>query len=199
MNVVIACCKRNYNADDLETFQKVFHLVIDNKYMSMYDEYINDTQYEEMLSTILKQAFEDYFDRILGLDQACKRKMVSERIRAGLEKAKARGTKLGNPRQDMSDARRKYSEKAAQFRSKAAPIIEELSQKGLSLRAIAQKLNERRISTERGGKWHASSVRRVLLERSTAQERSGTQASDERGLQRRPRTSIALLDPQAGQ
>jgi hypothetical protein len=42
------------------------------------------------------------------------------------------------------------------------PTIRELRKAGLSAKAIARELNERRIPTARGGKWHTTSVSRVL-------------------------------------
>jgi hypothetical protein len=54
--------------------------------------------------------------------------------------------------------------RAADERAKAlASTIRELQAKGLvSLSAIAHVLNERKIPTARGGKWHKKSVGRVL-------------------------------------
>ena len=43
------------------------------------------------------------------------------------------------------------------------PLAERLAGQGLSLRAIARELEERRIPTARGGRWYAASVRAVLL------------------------------------
>ena len=42
------------------------------------------------------------------------------------------------------------------------PTIRDLRKAGLSAKAIARELNERRIPTARGGKWHTTSVGRVL-------------------------------------
>jgi DNA invertase Pin-like site-specific DNA recombinase len=90
------------------------------------------------------------------------REMISARTKAALAAARARGRRLGNPRPDLPAARASYSAKAARNRANAAPLVERLRLEGLSLRAIAKELNERRIPTERGGPWHASSVRGVL-------------------------------------
>jgi len=44
-----------------------------------------------------------------------------------------------------------------------APIIAELQASGVtSLRSIAKALNERRIPTAAGGRWHHTQVRRLL-------------------------------------
>jgi hypothetical protein len=42
-----------------------------------------------------------------------------------------------------------------------APLIAELSGKGLSLAKIAAELNKRKVATPRGGKWDHSSVGNV--------------------------------------
>ena len=42
-----------------------------------------------------------------------------------------------------------------------APIIRAMRAEGLSLRAIAERLNEGEVATPRGGKWSASSVQRL--------------------------------------
>jgi hypothetical protein len=54
--------------------------------------------------------------------------------------------------------------KAAAAQAKAvAPTIRELRAAGItSVRAIATELNERKVPTARGAKWHATSVARLL-------------------------------------
>ena len=56
------------------------------------------------------------------------------------------------------------SKQAADARAKAlASTIRALQVKGLvSFSAIARELNERKIPTARGGKWHPTSVKRLL-------------------------------------
>ena len=79
-----------------------------------------------------------------------------------LAAAKARGTRLGNPRPDLETARAARSAKAARFRDGAAPLARELRAQGRKLREIAAELNTRHIPTECGRHWHASSVGRLL-------------------------------------
>ena len=50
----------------------------------------------------------------------------------------------------------------AKTRATVAPLVERLRAQGMSLRAIAADLNERRIPSVTGRRWHASSVRGVL-------------------------------------
>ena len=90
------------------------------------------------------------------------REMISERTRAALAEARARGVKLGNPTPNLPAATAARLARMAKARATVAPLIERLRGQGLSLRAIAADLNERRIPTATGRQWHASSVRNVL-------------------------------------
>jgi DNA invertase Pin-like site-specific DNA recombinase len=93
------------------------------------------------------------------------RVMISERTKAALAAAKARGTQLGNPRLAAAAKRGVASIKAnaLQFAANVLPIIEEIERSGVtSHNAIAGKLNERRVPTARGGKWTHMQVAAVL-------------------------------------
>ncbi|MGB5950117.1 MAG: recombinase family protein [Parvibaculum sp.] len=103
------------------------------------------------------------------------RRMISRRTKSALQSAKARGVKLGGRREGAhnfsDDDRAKATEaRAATLTRKARrgayvyrPIIEELRAAGIrSNTALAQALNERGITSPRGGKWQATSVRRLL-------------------------------------
>jgi DNA invertase Pin-like site-specific DNA recombinase len=83
------------------------------------------------------------------------RRMISERTKAGLAAARAKGKKLGGINAKsiaIRDAARKRAEELA-------PVFAELSD--LSLSAMAQELNRRGIETPAGGSWHAMTVKRV--------------------------------------
>ena len=91
------------------------------------------------------------------------REMISQRTKAALAQAKARGTKLGNPR--LGQAR----ENAALANREIVPVatvefIGKMRQAGESLRAIAEQLNALNITTPRGSEWYANTVRAVLLQ-----------------------------------
>jgi DNA invertase Pin-like site-specific DNA recombinase len=93
------------------------------------------------------------------------REMISERTRAALRAAKARGTQLGNPRLAVAAKRGVAALKAnaRQFAANVLPIIEEIERTGItSHNAIAGKLNERNVKTARGGKWTHVQVGAVL-------------------------------------
>jgi DNA invertase Pin-like site-specific DNA recombinase len=90
--------------------------------------------------------------------------MISERTKAALQAAKARGIKLGNPTRRPPKAtpetRAKGSaanaEQARAFAERLRPLLTELD--GLSLRSVARELERRGIATARGGKWTAGLV-----------------------------------------
>jgi DNA invertase Pin-like site-specific DNA recombinase len=93
------------------------------------------------------------------------REMISERTRAALKAAKARGTRLGNPQLTKAAKRGTAAIKAnaRRFAANVLPIIEEIERAGItSHNAIAAKLNERNVRTARGGKWTHVQVGAVL-------------------------------------
>jgi hypothetical protein len=93
------------------------------------------------------------------------RALISTRTRQALAAAKARGVTLGSPK--LSDARESavasIKAGADQHAANILPIIKEVQKAGATtLRAVADALNARGISTARGGSWHAMSVKNVL-------------------------------------
>lgn len=93
------------------------------------------------------------------------REMISLRTKAALAAAKARGIRLGNP--DGQTARKaataRLIAKADQFAVTVLPMVTGLALQGLSLREIAQRLNDRGIKTSRGKVWQATTVRNLLM------------------------------------
>jgi DNA invertase Pin-like site-specific DNA recombinase len=91
---------------------------------------------------------------------------ISQRTKAALAAAKARGVKLGGIRSweavNTSASKRKAS--ADHHAASVVPIIKEIRAAGISsLEGIAQALQARGIRTARGGRWHAQTVRNVML------------------------------------
>lgn len=96
--------------------------------------------------------------------------LISQRTKAALAAAKARGVRLGNPNgaahlRDLGNAaaaagaRRAAENRAADL----APLVASIRDAGhTSLAAIAAELNSRGILTARGAKWHSSTVRNLL-------------------------------------
>jgi DNA invertase Pin-like site-specific DNA recombinase len=93
------------------------------------------------------------------------RKIISERTKAALQAAKARGARLGNPR--LAEARAAVNARsqasADTFATTVTPAIREAQAAGAkSLREIAAALNAGGIPTARGGRWEAQTVANVL-------------------------------------
>jgi DNA invertase Pin-like site-specific DNA recombinase len=98
--------------------------------------------------------------------------LISERTKAALAAAKARGVKLGNPngaralkgkqvgnKEAVATVRAKAQERAANLKA----VVEDIRRNGItSVRAIADQLNADEILTPRGGRWHPTSVARLL-------------------------------------
>jgi len=99
---------------------------------------------------------------ILAAVAEYERDMISQRTRVALAAAKARGTRLGNPRPDLLKASAAASAVAARFRAGMMPTIQALHAEGRSLRGIAQELNAKGIRTSRGGSWHAATIGSLL-------------------------------------
>ena len=94
------------------------------------------------------------------------RTLISQRTKAALKAAKARGVRLGNPQiakaQAVGAARVKTD--ANKFAANVLPLIREAQKAGASsLRAIADILNARGVRTARGRKWAATQVRDIML------------------------------------
>ena len=94
------------------------------------------------------------------------REMISDRTKAGLASAKARGVRLGN-RKNLREAQVKGAEgnkiAAAAFAARVLPLICDIRQSGVtSLRGIAKALMARGVPTARGGHWTPVQVSAVL-------------------------------------
>lgn len=90
------------------------------------------------------------------------REAISQRTRAALAAARARGTKLGNPDPESAKASAVASRQAASFRTGVATLAQMLRADGRTLRAVAEELNARGVKTARGQRWHPSTVSSVL-------------------------------------
>ncbi len=98
-------------------------------------------------------------------------KRTSERTKAALAAAKARGVRLGGDRCGIAQYSTKgaaasaalRSDKAAEWSADLVEVVESIKAEGAtSLRAIAAELNAREFTTPRGGVWAANQVKRVL-------------------------------------
>ena len=99
---------------------------------------------------------------IMALVAQAERRMISERTKAALQAAKARGVKLGNPkgtsRRRLRTARGAGGQcgQAQAFAERLRPVFAELA--GLSANAAAAELERRGIATAAGGRWTARVV-----------------------------------------
>jgi DNA invertase Pin-like site-specific DNA recombinase len=99
------------------------------------------------------------------------REAISERTKAALAAAKARGLKLGNPSlQPGTKAGARRASKAAQAKARGRAdelreVIDDARKQGCeSLREYAEHLNGLGIATPRGGRWAAASVSRLMVQ-----------------------------------
>jgi len=86
--------------------------------------------------------------------------LISERTKAALKVAKARGVKLGRHGAEVLAA--KYRYEAHERAMHLEPIMREMQSKGYSLRRIAAELTKRKVKTPRGGEWHPQTVKMVM-------------------------------------
>jgi DNA invertase Pin-like site-specific DNA recombinase len=93
------------------------------------------------------------------------RKTISDRSKAAIEAAKARGVRIGRKRLDRSNAKRRGPTSAAAAIERArqlAPVLAELQGAGMSAHQMAAELTARKVPTATGAKWYAQTVIRVL-------------------------------------
>ena len=101
---------------------------------------------------------------VLALVAEQEREAISQRTKAALAAAKARGKRLGNPKgtevQGADKGRQRgavtIAANAQAFAERLRPVLAELA--NLSANAAAAELDRRGYATPRGGKWTAHSV-----------------------------------------
>jgi DNA invertase Pin-like site-specific DNA recombinase len=111
--------------------------------------------------------------QILAAVAEHERRMISDRTKAALQAAKARGVRLGGRRtghriEDHSARGRERSvgvriAKADAVAADRMEIIRAVQSEGIaSLRGLARELNSRSIPAPQGGQWSAGQVKRVV-------------------------------------
>ena len=94
------------------------------------------------------------------------RRLISERTKAALAVRKASGGKLGNPTniREAGDMGRATLVAAADAHAEGLlPVLRSIRSEGaITLAAITTALNDRRVPTPRGARWHVSSVANLL-------------------------------------
>jgi DNA invertase Pin-like site-specific DNA recombinase len=100
------------------------------------------------------------------------RALISKRTREALAAKKAQGALLGN-RTNLAGATAKANAAtqriADSFASNVLPVIAQIRASGAtSYAAIAEAMNARGVRTARGGEWHSTTVRNILLREGAA-------------------------------
>lgn len=105
---------------------------------------------------------------IMSVIAQAESQMISERTKAAMQAAKARGQTFGNPHgaAPLRRAGKGNGATCVAQRDRAnarahdlSDVIEDLESNGFTtLKAQANELNRREIKTARGGQWHASTV-----------------------------------------
>ena len=88
------------------------------------------------------------------------REMIVARTRAALQAAKARGVRLGRHGAERLAPANKAA--AVERAKELQPILADLRAAGASARQIAAELTKRGVATARGGRWHPTTVGRLL-------------------------------------
>lgn len=100
---------------------------------------------------------------------------ISQRTKAALAAAKARGTVLGANGRTLVERSRADAD---EFAARMAPIIADLKAEGVTtFRDIAAVLNTRGVQGPRGGAWHLPSVHRLMARLRTADGKSSITAT----------------------
>jgi DNA invertase Pin-like site-specific DNA recombinase len=99
------------------------------------------------------------------------RRLISERTKAALAVRKASGSKLGNPvniREAGNVGRASLIAAADEHARSLLPLLRILRNEGaITIGAITTALNDRRVLTPRGARWHVSSVANLLAHTQT--------------------------------
>jgi DNA invertase Pin-like site-specific DNA recombinase len=91
------------------------------------------------------------------------RDQISERTKAALAAAKARGVVLGaTGASNLKSCNDQRQHKAREFRDRLRPVLDGMAAQGLSRRAIVGRLNELAIKAPMGGIWSLSQVQRTF-------------------------------------
>lgn len=88
------------------------------------------------------------------------RELISERTKAGLQRARAEGKKLGNPNLNLTNE--SYRRGAQAFAESLRPVLNGLQAQGYSQRRIVEQLNKNGVKARHGGQWSLVQLQNVL-------------------------------------
>lgn len=101
-----------------------------------------------------------FFLTIIGAMSQMERDLISERTSEALRYKISQGENVGSPPLGFLAEDKKLYRVDGEF--EVVEYIKRLKRKKLSLRQIANRLNEQEIPTKRGGSWYAGTVRYIL-------------------------------------
>jgi len=88
------------------------------------------------------------------------RELISERTKAGLQRARAEGKKLGNPNLNLTNE--SYRKGAQEFAESLRPVLEGLKAQRYSQRRMVEELNRIGVKARHGGQWSLIQLQNVL-------------------------------------
>jgi DNA invertase Pin-like site-specific DNA recombinase len=100
--------------------------------------------------------------QLLAVFGEFEREQISARTKAALAAAKARGTVLGNPRWQDGLAKARLVKNPTQPATAVVAMMKQHRGEGMTLRAIADKLNGLGLRTPKGSQWYACTVRSAM-------------------------------------
>lgn len=100
-----------------------------------------------------------FFLHLLACFAEEERRQISERTKAALKAAKNRGTPLGRNASQLASMRRENRRK---FALENADTLNRAVDEAGSISAAARWLNENRVPTATGGRWHTQTVKNYL-------------------------------------
>ncbi|MFF4846303.1 recombinase family protein, partial [Streptomyces collinus] len=131
--------------------------------------------------------------QVMGAAAQLERGLITKRLRTGRKtKAAAGGYAYGAPAYGQ-----RAEAKALTVDSAEAEVLEQMrawQEEGVSIRGICERLNTAGIPSKRGGKWHPTTVARLLNPdaRAAARQQSAQARATEREQQRRQRADRIL-------